>query len=157
MAELNIDHDKVSFIIEKARAFEMPEVMLEDDDSVPDQTPRLGGGQAGTQALGLSLTTSVERDDLALAANDDPAFLEAQSQIRSMNVDEQCELVALAWVGRGDFAPEDWREAVRAATEAHNNRTAEYLFGMPHLPDHLQAGLDAVDERADAASTRKET
>jgi hypothetical protein len=119
---------------------------------VPDQTPRL----AGADALGPSLTAAVERDDLFQPDIDDPAFLEARSQIRSMNVDEQCELVALAWIGRGDFAPEEWRDAVRAANEAHNSRTAEYLFGMPQLPDYLQAGLDAVDERADEAATRRE-
>lgn len=152
MAELNIDHDKVSFIIEKAREFEMPEVLPHDDEGVPDQTPRLAGGEA----LGSSLTAAVEPDDLSASAIDDAAFLEAQSQIRSMNIDEQCELVALAWVGRGDYAPEEWNDAVRAASEAHNDRTAEYLFGMPHLPDHLLAGLDAVDERASDASRRRE-
>jgi len=151
MPELNIDHDKVSFIIEKAREFEMPEVLPEDEDSVPDQTPRLGA-----RAVGPSLTTAVEHDDLSQSPVDDPAFMEARGQIRSMNIDEQCELVALAWIGRGDYAPEDWNAAVRAASEAHNNRTAEYLFGMPHLPDHLQAGLDAFDERIDAASARTE-
>jgi hypothetical protein len=152
MPELNIDHDKVSFIIEKAREFEIPEVLIEDDETVPDQTPRL----SGSEALGPSLVTAVERDDLSRSPTDDPAFVEARSQIRSMNIDEQCELVALAWIGRGDYAPEEWGDAVRAANEAHNNRTAEYLFGMPHLPDHLQAGLDAFDQRIEDASSRTE-
>jgi hypothetical protein len=151
MAELNIDHDKVSFIIEKAREFETPEVLPDDDESVPDQRPRLGGGEA----LGPLLTASVERDDLSQTEIDDPAFLEARSHIRSMNIDEQCELVALAWLGRGDYTLEDWREAVRAAEHAHNNRTAEYLFGMPHLPDHLQAGLDTFDEQAGEIVTQR--
>jgi hypothetical protein len=151
MAELNIDHDKVSFIIEKAREFEMPEVLADDDETVPDQTLRLG-----SEAVGPSLTQAVERGDLSQSPIDDPAFVEARSQIRSMNIDEQCELVALAWIGRGDYAPDEWSDAVRAANEAHNNRTAEYLFGMPHLPDHLQAGLDAFDERVEDASSRKE-
>jgi hypothetical protein len=78
-------------------------------------------------------------------AMEDTPFQEAKAQIESMNIDEQCELVALAWVGRGDYAKEDWDEALRVAREEHNNRTAEYLLGMPHLPDHLQAGLDAFD------------
>jgi hypothetical protein len=126
-------------------------VLPEDEEPVPDQTPRLG-----SKALGPTLTQAVEQGDLSSTPLDDPAFMEARSQIRSMNIDEQCELVALAWIGRGDYAPDEWRDAVRAANEAHNNRTAEYLFGMPHLPDHLQAGLDALDERIEDASSRKE-
>jgi len=145
MAELNIDHDKVSFIIEKALEFETPELQPEDEESVPDQTPRVG------EAYGPSPATSVEYDDIARRRIDDPAFSEARSHIQSMNIDEQCELVALAWLGRGDYTIEDWSEAVRTASQAHNNRTAEYLFGMPHLSDHLQAGLDAFDAQADQA------
>lgn len=149
MAELTINHDTVSFIIEKARAFEMPEVLPEDEESIPDQTP----GRP-ERARGLSLTRAVETGDLTTLPIDDPAFDEARNQIQAMNIDEQCELIALAWIGRGDFAPEEWSEAVRAAAQAHNNRTAEYLFGMPHLPDHLQAGLDAFDEQAGEITRR---
>lgn len=136
MAEPEIDLDKVGFIIEKARAFEVPETRAEDDEAVYEPEPA---------TLGLSVRTAVERDDLTNARLDDPAFVEARSHIMAMNIDEQCQLVALAWVGRGDFAREEWDDAVRIARQEHNNRTAEYLFGMPHLPDHLQAGLDAFD------------
>ena len=50
-------------------------------------------------------------------------------------------MVALTWIGRGDFTADDWDEALRIATEEHNDRTAEYLLGMPLLPDYLEEGL----------------
>ena len=54
--------------------------------------------------------------------------------------DEQIELVALAWVGRGTFAVEDWNDAIAEARRAHNKRTAEYLFSLPMLGDYLEEG-----------------
>jgi hypothetical protein len=35
----------------------------------------------------------------------------------------------------------DWEEAMTTARERHNNRTAEYLLGIPLLPDLLQNAL----------------
>jgi hypothetical protein len=142
MAEPTIDPDKVSFIIEKAQEFDAPEGLPIDEEEVTSGPDAIS---PGAKAYGPALTTSVEFDDLAQRRIDDPAFVEARSQINSMNIDEQCELVALAWVGRGDYAADEWDEALRIANQEHNSRTAEYLFGMPHLPDHLQAGLDALE------------
>lgn len=134
MAAPEIDIQKVEFIIEKAREFEIPEAIAEDQEEIaePDII------ESGSSAL-----AAAELDELARRQIDDPAFSEARSHINDMNIDEQCQLVALAWVGRGDFTASDWDDAVRTARDEHNNRTAEYLFGMPHLPDYLEAGLEA--------------
>ena len=82
-----------------------------------------------------NLTTSADEE------NDDATLDEVKAWIRSINDDDQCQIVALAWVGRGDFTPSDWDEAVKIATDEHNDRTAEYLLGMPLLPDYLEEGL----------------
>jgi hypothetical protein len=76
----------------------------------------------------------------------DDATADALRQaIRDLNVDEQVELVALAWVGRGSFSAGEWDEAVAEARRAHNSRTAEYLMGQPMLGDLLEEGLAAFD------------
>lgn len=83
--------------------------------------------------------------DVLENSGDDPVAQELRSAINDLNIDEQCDLVALAWLGRGDYGREDWREARRIAEEQHNNRTAEYLLGMPLLADYLEEGLARFD------------
>lgn len=76
----------------------------------------------------------------------DPARVEAELDefIEAMNEDEQAELVALMWIGRGAFEADDWDEALRTAHAQATTPTGAYLQGSPHLADHLQAGLDAL-------------
>jgi hypothetical protein len=61
--------------------------------------------------------------------------------IGALSEDEQIELVALAWLGRGDGTIEDWSDLRAQAASAHNRRTAQYLLGLPLLADHLEEGL----------------
>jgi hypothetical protein len=58
-----------------------------------------------------------------------------------LNVDEQIDLVALMWLGRGDGDLANWRELSAEAARAHNNRTASYLIGTPMLADYLEEAL----------------
>jgi hypothetical protein len=79
---------------------------------------------------------------------------ELRGFIETMNEDEQAELVALYWIGRGSFDPEDWDEAVSTAASEATTPTADYLLGSPHFADHLEAGaeamgLDVADEEDD--------
>lgn len=64
--------------------------------------------------------------------------------IEGLNDDEKAHLTALAWVGRGAFEPEDFRAAVENAYAEATVPTADYLMGMPHLAENLEAGLDAM-------------
>jgi hypothetical protein len=79
--ELNIATDKVAFIIVKAREFDVKEA-----DSDPDS--------------GSNAADDGETDVLEDKA-DDPVRQELVSYINGLNIDEQIELVALAWLGRG--------------------------------------------------------
>ncbi len=70
-----------------------------------------------------------------------PARWELLKIIRTLSENEQVELVALCWIGRGTYAPEEWEEVVSEACAAHSERTAEYLAGLPLLADCLEEGL----------------
>ncbi len=69
---------------------------------------------------------------------------ELHAFIGGLNDDEKAHLTAVAWVGRGAFEPEDFDEAVRTAIAEATTPTADYLMGMPHLAENLEAGLDAL-------------
>jgi hypothetical protein len=66
------------------------------------------------------------------------------SFITDLNDDEKAQLTAVAWVGRGAFEAEDFDEAVATATSEATTPTADYLMGMPHLAENLEAGLEAL-------------
>ena len=116
--ELSISPDKVFFIITKARQSDIeadePELIsdLTDDDAVQGR-----GAGKGTDRSELS------------------------GFVRDLNVDEQIDLVALMWLGRGDGDIGNWRELRAQATQAHNNRTASYLIGTPMLAGYLEEAL----------------
>lgn len=61
--------------------------------------------------------------------------------IRDLNMDEQIDLVALTWLGRGDGDLDSWRELRAQAAQAHNDRTASYLIGTPMLADYLEEAM----------------
>ena len=64
--------------------------------------------------------------------------------ITELNEDEQAALIALAWVGRGDYGPEEWEEACALAAERNDGRdAADYLLGMDNLGDLLAEGVAA--------------
>lgn len=64
--------------------------------------------------------------------------------INALNEDEKAELTAIAWIGRGSFEPEELAEAIATARAEATTPTSEYLMGMPHLPENLEAGLEAL-------------
>ena len=127
---LNINPEKVRQVIQEARVFDAKE-----DVSDPD---------SGSNGSDDGMVDVLE--DLA----DDATEYELLEFIRSMDEDEQVDLVALAWVGRGTYSPGGWDEAVAEARRAHNRRTAEYLTSLPKLGDYLEDGLAAIEEAEEA-------
>ena len=85
---------------------------------------------------------------IVMARELDRAEAELRGLIERMNTDEQAALVAVMWVGRGAFEPEDWQEAFATATQEATTPTADYLIGTPHMADHLEAGLEALGHNA---------
>jgi hypothetical protein len=122
-----------------------PEIPLEDVCRIAMRAREFDVKEAPTDDDEGSNPSDDKFIDVLEANKDDPVFMELRTAINDLNVDDQCDLVALAWVGRGDYGPEDWREARALAGQEHNNRTAEYLLGMPLLADYLAEGLARFD------------
>ena len=74
----------------------------------------------------------------------DPARKELQQFLDSLTRNEQTSLIALAWIGRGTYAPGELDEAISAANAAHGMNAAAYLFNLPLLPDYLEDALEQL-------------
>jgi len=121
---LSISPAKVCFFIQKAREFEVKDVVTD---------PGSGSNAA---------------DDAMLAVledhPDDPTYLELRTFINALTEDEQVDLVALTWLGRGDGELAEWDDLHEEAARLHNRRTAQYLLAKPMLADHLEEGLSML-------------
>jgi predicted NAD/FAD-binding protein len=83
----------------------------------------------------------------------DPARLELREFLAALNADEQASLIALAWIGRGTYAPGELAEAISTAKAEHGANALEYLFSLPLLPDYLE---DASEQLGISAGTAEE-
>ena len=92
---------------------------------------------------------ALSEDDNSEAAllQDDPDDLTEDSLrefINALNDDEQAALIALCWVGRGDYGPDEWDEALKLAAERNDGADAgTYLLGMDMVGDLLAEGVAA--------------
>ena len=75
---------------------------------------------------------------------EDPTYLELKSTIDDLEPDQQVSLVALMWLGRGDYSLDEWEIALERAQDSWNERSAEYLIRTPLLADYLSDGLDQI-------------
>lgn len=83
-------------------------------------------------------------DGLAEEETEDLTEEELRELIDDLNRDEAATLVAVAWVGRGDFEANSFTQAIADAVERAEGSTSGYLMGMPLLAEHLESGLDAL-------------
>lgn len=82
--------------------------------------------------------------DVLTSAPGDSTEDQVREFIAGLNDDERHDLVAITWIGRGDFDAEDWAEARREARERETLSTADYLLGIPNLGDLLDEGLASL-------------
>lgn len=82
--------------------------------------------------------------DVLTEGGDDSTEEQIREFIAGLNDDERHDLVAITWIGRGDFDGEDWAEALRTAREREQGSTADYLLGIPNVGDLLDEGLAAL-------------
>lgn len=121
---LNVNPQIICFLIDKAREFHAKEQV-----SIPE-TPMSPTEDWAMQVLADHL--------------DDATFQELENTINDLEPDQQVELVALMWTGRGDFNVTEWGAAFKEAGDAWNIRTAAYLIATPLLADYLMEGLNLM-------------
>lgn len=126
---LGIAVEKVCEIVAHLRTFDSG-VDVEDPDATEDQAD--------------DVIEEGELEERLAAPHGDPVYDELIDVIDSLNVEEQVNLVALLWTGRGDYAAADWEDALAAARDRHSEHTGEYVLGIPIAGDHIEAGLNEL-------------
>lgn len=122
--EFAVNPGTVCFLIDKSHEFHAKEEVV-----LPD-TPFSPSDDWALQVLADHL--------------DDPVYAELKTTINDLEPDQQEALVALMWVGRGDYDIDEWAQALDAAHAAWNARTAEYLIATPLVSDYLEEGLSQL-------------
>lgn len=118
---LTIPPDQLAFIIERAREFDAEVAPLEPD---PGSNPTDDGG------------VSILED-----RPDNPLREELANAIDALDDFQKEELLALFFVGRGDFDHTQWREAMQQARDVRNEHETEYLVSTPLLAEYLEEAL----------------
>ncbi len=74
--------------------------------------------------------------------SDDPYYEQLTSVINDLEPDQQISIVALMWLGRGDYTIDEWDDVIAQAKDQWTDHTAEYLISTPLLSDYLAEGLE---------------
>ena len=119
---LDVNPDTVCRLAELARVFHAQEEVV-----IPEE-PDNPSGDWPAQILASHAGDSI--------------LEEFRNIVTDLEPDQQQQIVALLWLGRGDFSFEEWPEAARQAAENWNENTANYLIAHPMLPDYLSDALD---------------
>jgi hypothetical protein len=122
---LDVNPDTVCFLISKAREFHAKEEVVIPD--MPDSPAEDWGRQVLADHAG------------------DWTYQEFKATFNDLDPDQQQTVVALFWLGRGDFSVEEWEDAVKEAGEEWTTETADYLIAHPLLADFLLEGLELLD------------
>lgn len=118
-----LDRDTLAFIILKARAFD---ALVAPDD------PTDASNSADDRAV-----------DALEDERDNPVGRELRAKIAGLDDDAKAALVALTWIGRGDYDADEWSDAFTAARARSEAPTTRYLMGIPLLGDLLAEGANA--------------
>jgi len=115
-------------------------ISLETVATIVDQARAVQGDEEAD----LGAAADDGGDDTDVAGPDDVNEDTLRAYITELNDDEQAALIALCWVGRGDYVPEEWDEATALATDRNDGRdAADYLLGIDNLGDLLSEGVAA--------------
>ncbi|MDP9196752.1 MAG: DUF3775 domain-containing protein, partial [Pseudomonadota bacterium] len=112
--------DKLTYIVVKAREF---------GAMVPPEYLEGGSNAADDKEVGILEST-----------RDNPTQEELTGVLEALNEDELTELMALIWLGRGDYEASEWPRALQEARERTDRRTVRYLLGTAMLADLLEEG-----------------
>ncbi|MGD8576211.1 MAG: DUF3775 domain-containing protein [Thiohalophilus sp.] len=127
---LDMNPETVCFLIDKAHEFHAKE------DVVIPEKPNSPTDDWALQVLANHL--------------DDPTYQEIQAAINDLEPDQQATVLALVWLGRGDYDLEEWDEAMQAAVaELSSSSLVPNLMSIPLIADYWQEGLAIHGYRCD--------
>jgi len=123
---LNLNPETVCFIITKAKQFQAKE------EVVITEVPYSASDDWARQVLASHI--------------EDACVREVKATVRDLEPDQQAELLALMWLGRGDYLTDDWTQAQADAAQALVDITdpGAYLLSHPMAADYLMEGLNQL-------------
>ncbi|MFN2348234.1 MAG: DUF3775 domain-containing protein [Thioalkalivibrio sp.] len=121
---LEMNPDIVCAVIERAREFHAKEAVV-----IPEEP----GSPADDWAM------QVLADHV-----DDMTYMDLKTQLEDLDPEQQVTLVAIMWLGRGDFEADEWDTAVEEAKDNWTPHMADYLIATPLVADYLTEGLDML-------------
>jgi hypothetical protein len=122
---LDISPEKVAFVILKAREFDAKTEPFDEGDIETTDEQENADGMLENRAH-------------------DPTLRELGGFFNGLNDDEKANLVAIAWIGRGAYEPEEWDQALDIARREKTTPTAVYLIGDPLIADYLEEGMSLL-------------
>lgn len=81
--------------------------------------------------------------DVMIDEKNEAVEAEIEALLDDLAEDEVAEVLALAWIGRGTFEPEDWEDALAEASDGESEDASAQLMDMPMLAAYLDSGLAA--------------
>lgn len=118
---LNLNSGIICDIIARAR-----EILVKDEVSFPE------------------ITDDMDANYVLENHAEDLTYQEVTNVINSLRPDQQITLVALMYMGRGDYSKEEWNEAFSMARDQWTEFTGEYLLSRPTMPEDIERGLDLL-------------
>ena len=117
---LGVSEETLAAIILKAKTF---------DAMVPESDPDESSNGADDREI-----------DVLEDQPDNPSRQLLEQAINGLTDEQQETLVALTWLGRGDYDAVEWQDAKNQARSRDGSATSYYLSGIPLLGDYLESG-----------------
>ena len=130
---LGISEHTLAGIILKAKNF---------DTMVPESDPQESSNASDDRGI-----------DMLEDQPDNPSRQVLEQSINGLTDEQKDTLVALTWVGRGDYDVAEWADAKQKAKARKDSATSYYLSGIPLLGDYLESGAAALGISISGAET----
>lgn len=126
---LSVNPETVCFLISKAHEFHAKEGVV-----IPE-IPNSPADDWGRQVLADHV--------------DDYSYQEMIYAINDLEPDQAIEVLALMWLGRGDYEVDEWEAALNDAQDFWDGQTVNNMIATPLLADYLTEGLALLDYRCE--------
>jgi hypothetical protein len=97
-------------------------------------------------------TTSSPADTLSLPIVDKlkntSIYQELYTFINDIELEQKAILLAIIWLGRGEYTHEEWNKAIEKAKEYQPELIPEYIITLPDVCIYLKRGLEIYSQNA---------